>query len=471
MVQNLHPMNPVLVVDDEIEIITSYSIALRSAGITHLLSCHESRDVMPLLAQTAVGVILLDLTMPHITGEELLGDIRTEYPEIPVVIITGNDELQSAVQCMKSGAFDYMVKPVEKSRLISGVIRAIEIRELTNENQRLKERFLADDLDNPDAFSEMITVDPHMRSLFQYAEAISKSSQPILITGESGVGKELMARAVYALSEQAGSFVPVNLAGIDDQIFSDTLFGHVKGAFTGADTARAGLVERAAGGILFLDEIGDLSAEAQVKLLRLIQEREYYPVGADFPKKTDAQIIVATNRDLQSAQTAGKFRKDLYFRLSAHHIHIPPLRERTGDVPLLLDHFFKEAAKDFNKKVPTYPEELLLLVKNYHYPGNIRELRAMVYDAVAGHTSKKISTQRFKAHIDRESGGKTKLLRKQNCSAQWFPESLPLPTLVEINQILIQEAVKRTGGNRSMAARLLGISRQRLIRQLKTMDG
>jgi DNA-binding NtrC family response regulator len=470
MIQNLYPANPVLVVDDEVEILSSVGIALRSAGISHVISCRDSREVIPLLARQEVGVILLDLTLPHITGKELLNAIRMEYPEIPVIIVTGNDELENAVHCMKTGAFDYMVKPVEKSRLISGVIRAIEIRELANENKRLQERFLTDTLEFPEAFSEIVTADTRMHALFQYAEAISKSTQPILITGESGVGKELMAKAVHLLSGRKGAFVPVNVAGIDDPIFSDTLFGHVRGAFTGADTLRKGLVETAAGGTLFLDEIGELATESQVRLLRLIQEREFYPVGADLPKSTDAQVIAATNQDLKTTQTSGRFRKDLYFRLTAHHIHIPPLRERLGDLPLLLDHFFETAANDFGKKKPAYPEELLVLIKNYHFPGNVRELRSMVYDALAGHQAKKISMARFKAHIDTESGGKSDRYEELERNAFRFPENLPLPTLARANQTLIEEALKRAGGNRSIAARLLGISRQRLLRHLKAED-
>lgn len=468
MTLNLNPLQPVLLVDDEAQILTSFEIALRAAGITHIKSCRDPREVLSLIPDLEPAAILMDLNMPHFTGDKILAEIQIQHPEIPVVIITGNNELETAVHCMKIGAFDYILKPVERNRLVTCVSRALAHRELTDENMRLNERFLSDRLENPGAFSKIITADQTMKSLFQYAEAISKSSQPVLITGESGVGKELMADAIHTLSGRSGAFVPVNAAGIDDHAFSDTLFGHTKGAFTGAETVRKGLLANAVGGTIFLDEIGDLAMESQVKLLRLIQEREYYPLGADMPQSTDAQIVVATNQDLHAAQISGKFRKDLYFRLTAHKIHIPPLRERIGDLPFLLDHFFEEAAKDFDKKKPAYPEELLVLLKNYHFPGNIRELRSMVFDAVAGHQKKKISMSRFQARIDQESKpGATANPSPMDSNIAWFPQNAPLPTLKEANAALIEIALKRSGGNRSMAARLLGISRQRLLRHLK----
>jgi len=202
-----------------------------------------------------------------------------------------------AVKCMQHGAFDYMLKPVEKSRLVGGVKRAVELRELQRENQLLKAHVLSDKLEKPEAFSEIITVSTGMRSIFQYVEAIANSPRPVLITGETGVGKELVAKAVHTLSSREGDFLPVNVAGLDDHVFADTLFGHNKGAFTDAREARNGLIERAAGGTLFLDEIGDLSSTSQVKLLRLLQEGEFFPLGSDVAKRSDARIVVATNQD------------------------------------------------------------------------------------------------------------------------------------------------------------------------------
>ena len=468
MKQPLFPSNLVMLVDDEAEMLRSYKLTLRSNNINNVSLCHDSREVMPFLSKREAEVVLLDLTMPFISGDELLPMITGEFPEIPVIIITGINEVDTAVQCMKAGAFDYMVKPVEKNRLVSGVSRAIEIRELQYENRLLKERILSGSLESPEAFSESVTNNRSMRSLFQYVETIAKSPQPVMITGETGVGKELMAKAVHTLSLLHGHFVTVNAAGIDDNIFSDTLFGHIKGAFTGADGMRKGLVEKASGGTLLLDEIGDLSADSQVKLLRLLQEREYLPLGSDLLKISDARIIVSTNYDLQALQESGRFRKDLYYRLRTHHLHIPPLRERLDDLPLLVDHFLEKAARSLGKKKPSPPAELITLLSNYHFPGNIRELETMVYDAVSSHKSKKLSMGRFQTHIKQErsaAGAAPEQFPPGHDS--WLACSEPLPTLDQANRLLIEEAMKRSGSNQSMAARLLGISRQRLGRHLK----
>ena len=242
---SLYPSLPVLMVDDEAQALDSFETALLFVSINNIIRCQDSRDVMPLLSRQEIEVMLLDLSMPHITGEELLTLVTRDFPEVPVIIITGSNDVETAVACMKSGAFDYMVKPVEKSRLISGVKRAIEIRELQRENRLLKAHVLFDQLEHPEAFSEIITHSAKMRSIFQYIEAISISPQPVLITGETGAGKELAAKAIHTLSNRQGGFVPVNVAGLDDNVFADALFGHKKGAFTGADQARAGLVEQA----------------------------------------------------------------------------------------------------------------------------------------------------------------------------------------------------------------------------------
>ncbi|NIT54367.1 MAG: sigma-54-dependent Fis family transcriptional regulator, partial [candidate division Zixibacteria bacterium] len=235
-----------------------------------------------------------DMYMPHIPGWEILPTIISDFPAVPVIILTAMNEVNMAVESMKRGAFDYIVKPVDDERLVGTVRKAIELNHIKSENRRLREYLLTDKLSHPEAFSHIITENSQMRSIFQYCEAIASSPQPVLVTGETGVGKELVAEALHKLSQRSGEFVPVNVAGVDDQLFSDTLFGHTKGAYTGADRDRKGMIEQANDGTLFLDEIGDLAMESQVKLLRLLQERKYYPIGSDVPRTCDCRVVVAT---------------------------------------------------------------------------------------------------------------------------------------------------------------------------------
>jgi len=468
MKETTYPELPVMVVDDEAQALTSFELTLRSASITNFIFCQDSRDVMPLLARQEIEIMLLDLWMPHLSGDELLRQITADHPDIPVIIVTGADDVETAVKCMKQGAFDYIVKPVEKSRLISSVKRGIELRELHRENQLLKARVLSDQLSRPEAFADIVTASPAMRSIFQYVEAVAPSPRPVLITGETGVGKELVARAVHTLSNRKGPFVPVNVAGLDDHVFADTLFGHKRGAFTGAMEGRPGLLEQAAGGTLFLDEIGDLSTVSQVKLLRLLQEGEYLPLGSDLAKRSDARIVVATNQDLEAARNAGRFRKDLYYRLCGHRLQLPPLRERPEDLPVLLDHFLEKAAKCLGKKKPTPPDELLKLLGAYHFPGNVREMESMAYNALSIHAAGKLSMDAFKSEIFKTQPGldsRAAALVDAASEQTVFPD--PLPTLKQVERLLVDEALRRSGGNQAIAAMMLGITRQALNKRLK----
>ncbi len=462
---------PVLIVDDEREITDGCEFTLQSNGIGNIFTCNDSRRVMPLLAEQEIAVILLDLFMPYISGEELLPKLSQRYPHLPVIVITGVNELDNAVKCMRMGAFDYMVKPVEEQRLISGIRRAIERQEERNEYRTFRQLVFNDDLKNPEAFSKMVTNNKSMRSLFQYTEAIAETDKPVLVTGPSGVGKELMAKAVHTLSGRSGLFVPVNIAGLDDSLFSDALFGHMKGAFTGAEKVRQGLIERASGGTLFLDEIGDMNTASQIKLLRLIEEGEFLPIGADVPKEANARIVAATNRDLQALRQREEFRTDLYYRLQTHHIHLPPLSERLDDLPLLVNHFLEQAAKTLGKRMPTPPRELFSLLAGYHFPGNIRELQSMVFDAVSHHKSKMLSMERFKVHIETHSSTDEPDPMPNKDQANIYSFFEKLPTLKEARRQLIGEALKRSHENKSAAARILGVTRSGLSKILGRDDG
>jgi DNA-binding NtrC family response regulator len=423
--------------------------------------------VETLLAEEKPGLMLLDLTMPGLSGEEILERVQPEYPDLPIIIITGVNDLDTAVQCMRSGAHDYLVKPVEETRLMTSVRRALELRDLRSEMNALRRHMLSDELQHPEAFEHIVTCNRHMKSLFMYAETIAPSSHPVLITGETGVGKELFAKSIADLSGRRGEFVTVNAAGLDDQLFADTLFGHARGAYTGADAARPGLVEKAAHGTLFLDEIGDLSMAGQVKLLRLLQEHEYFPLGSDLVKTSTARVIVATQVDLDARMSDGRFRKDLFYRLQVHHIHVPPLRERLDDLSLLTDHFLAKAAASLEKPKPSIPRELLTLLAAYDYPGNVRELETMMLDAVSRHQSHVMSLDVFKQHMATHGGVKESEASFIDTLEQLYADLRVLPSVEHARAALVKEALSRSDGNQSVAARLLGLSQQSLNRWLK----
>jgi DNA-binding NtrC family response regulator len=466
MNSSLYPHFGVLLVDDEPAWLRSLSLTLeRSAGITNISTCHDSRQVMSLLETSEIGLVLLDLTMPHLTGDDLLVMIAERYPEVAVIIISGMNQIESAVNCIKLGAFDYFVKTVEEDRLVSGVLRAIRMLELERQNREMSSRMLSGELKCPEAFSGIVSTDRSMHAIFSYIEAVALSSEPLLILGESGVGKELIAKAAHNISGCRGQLVAVNVAGLDDTVFADTLFGHLRGAFTGADQPRKGMIEEAAEGTLFLDEIGDLSIASQVKLLRLLQEGEYFPLGSDRPKRLKARVVVATHQDLSQKQAIGTFRRDLYYRLCTHMVHVPPLRERKGDLSALLDCFLEDAARTLGKKKPTPPRELLQLLATYSFPGNIRELKSLVYNAVSVHRDRVLSMDTFLKTIARPE---TRALDAVKGPEQNLYAGLDrLPTFGEAAELLVEEAMTRAHGNQTIAARLLGISQPALSKRLK----
>ena len=467
MDQSLNPQHPIMVVDDEEQILLAIDTTLRMAGINNTITCKDSSEVMHLLSWRRVGIVLLDLTMPNIDGEELLGMISSERPDIPVIVVTGSMDVETAVRCMKSGAFDYVIKPIEEGRLLTAVRRGIAFRELKQENLALRQHILSDTLEKPEVFAEIITNNKKMLSILQYIESIAQTTQPVLITGETGTGKELMAKALHTSSGVKGAFIAVNVAGLDDHVFSDTLFGHVKGAFTGADAVRRGLVEQATGGSLILDEIGELSHASQLKLLRFIQEGEFLPLGQDEPRQTNVRIVAVTNEDPTSLKKSSTFRKDLYFRLQTHHVHLPPLRERIDDLPFLVDHFLESAAQALEKKKLRLPSELFTLLGTYSFPGNVRELQGMVFDAVSRHKSGTLAQHVFKSHIGKEQRDRMAQVNSSQAETDFiiFPRSLP--TIKHTTKLLVAEAMKRAKGNQSVASSMLGISQQALSKRLK----
>ncbi len=449
----------ILLIDDEDNILTSLSILLKREGFGNVSTCNSSLKVNEYIEKYEPKIVLLDISMPEKSGEEVLLEISNKHPDIIVIMLTAIFDIKVVVNCMKKGAFDYLEKPMSKDSILPVIKRAFEVENLRNENRLLNKIFLKQSENISKEFSNIISINKQMIRIFQYCEAIANTTCPILITGETGTGKELIAKVLYKLSKKRGSFIPINSAGLDSQMFADSLFGHIKGAYTGGDTNRLGAIQEAKGGTLFLDEITNLDEHSQVKLLRLLQEGEFNQLGSDRILKSQASIIAATNQDLYESTT---FRKDLFFRFNTHTINIPPLRERKEDIPLLLNHFIAKSAKEMNKKEATYPPELINLLQSYSFPGNVRELESMVYNAMSVHKSKKLSIKVFEEYIVNKTG-KIKEETPLN-SVHSFPETLP--TLKENSISLIEEALKRSGDNKRVAAKILGISTQALHQRL-----
>lgn len=469
MNNRLYPSDPILVIDDEEAILLSVDTILQLAGMNNVRTCSDSRQAMAIVEQRPPSVIFLDLNMPDLNGEAILDQITGQYPHIPIIIITGRIDAETAVLCMKSGAFDYIVKPVDENRLIASVKKSLQYSELHQENQALKEQLRQNRLANPEAFADIITDSAKMMALFGYIESIASTAEPVLIRGETGTGKELIAKAIHTVSGRPGEFVAVNVAGLDDNVLSDTLFGHAKGAFTGADTDRPGLIERAADGTLFLDEIGDLPPGSQIKLLRLLQEKEYMPLGSDTTRTSRARIITSTHVDIWELQQKELFRQDLHYRLRTHRIILPPLRERREDIAILIDHFAQSASQALKKAKPRIPQELANLLESYHFPGNIRELQAMVFDAIAQHKDGMLPLTVFRNHISIVRQTESRLHGANGSSGVPLTFADPLPTIKQATRMLVEEAMHRAGSNQSAAASMLGITQQALSNRLKKM--
>jgi len=465
---DLDSRNPqIILVDDEQSELDAYSFLLRSMGVKKIHCIQDSTRVMDCVAQIPAPVVFLDLNMPGKSGREVLRELKEKWPQIPVIICTANSEIETAVECLKLGAHDYLVKPINMNSFGSALRNALEIAELRTEVMSLKGlAFPSLPYAEHPVFSRIITRSPAMTAIFGYIENIAPSGQPVLILGETGSGKELLAKAVHDISGLVGEFVPLDVSGLDDTLFADTLFGHAKGAYTGASGSRSGLLEKAWKGTIFLDEIGDLSETSQVKLLRVLQEGIYYPLGSDQPKQSRARIVAATNKELTGrVGEDGGFRRDLYYRLSTHLIKVPPLRDRREDLLLLTEHLVREAARSMGKNCPQVGRETLQLLVKHPFYGNIRELKTYLYDAVARCQGEEISENVIRERLGEPQ---TVPIADQASVAKPLEQIFgTFPTLEELSEYAVQQALQTTGNNQSQAARLLGISKQALHKRLK----
>lgn len=449
-------VDAILLFDEQERFATEASARLYEAEIRRILVTTDASRLSTYLDSSAIQILIFGLYPPFATNFKLIEEIRQTAPSIKIIVVSTGREPETAITCMKLGACDYLQLPLDFNRLVASIGSLNSVPSPSRMTRHLPLR-----QNDFNSFNEIVTNDRRMQSIFRYIEAIAPTSQAVLITGETGTGKELIAKSLHEASGRSGQLVTVNVAGLDDIMFSDTLFGHERGAFTGADRDRKGLIEKAAEGTLFLDEIGDLSIASQVKLLRLLQEGEYYPLGSDTLKITTARIVVATNSNLEQKIANSSFRNDLYYRLCSHHISLPPLRERRGDIPLLVDYFVKEAAADLGRDIPIIPAKTLEAFQQYSFPGNIRELRGMVRNGVTSATCSYLTFSNPATEMEKE----TVPSGEADFSILAEQPGRP-PTLEEAEFFLIRNALQATSNNRGAAAAMLGISRQALSKRL-----
>ena len=441
-----------LLVDDEPSIIASLKRTLRNPAYV-LRTAGNGQEALDMLARDAADAAIIDLKMPRMDGMTLLRHIRKSYPSMQVVMLTGHGGVSDAVKAIRQGATDFLEKPCPPEGLIHRVEQMHHIWALQKENERLKQeacfRF---------GYDELIGMSRPMLDLKTTVAQIAPSDASVLILGETGTGKELVARAVHHHSQRAQkAFIPVDCAAISETVIESELFGHVKGAFTGANETTLGLVRAADQGTLFLDEVGELAPNIQVKLLRTIQQREVRPVGSSKTYSVDLRIIAATNRDLQKAVADGSFREDLYYRLNVIGLRVPPLRERGGDILQLARHFIERYRIDDNLPATITPRAAAFL-ENYDWPGNVRQLENTIHRAVAMSGETRIDD----THLSTEITGKT-----PPAHGMALPET---DTLAAYELMAIKNALKKSAGNRRRASQLLEIGEATLYRKLRLYD-
>lgn len=438
----------ILIVDDEDatrqlcrDIASEIGLEVRTASTTD--------EALEILEQSPVDIVVTDLKVPELGGIELLKHIRTNQPNTSVMMLTQYGTIETAVAATQLGAKDYVTKPFHLQELRTKIERLVQSAELDHENRILREQ-----LRTRPGFGGLIGVSAKMQRVYKMIEKVSQHKHPVLILGESGTGKELVARSIHFLGiRQNKPFVPVDCSGLVATLIESELFGHVKGAFTGAQHARTGLLEAGNGGTVFLDEIGDLPLDLQSKLLRVLQEREIRPVGGIERVRIDLRIIAATNRDLESAARTGAFRQDLYFRLNVVQIKLPPLRERKSDIPLLVNSFLEKFG-DPERPIRTISEDAMRRLMAYDWPGNVRELENAVERAVALGSGPILHIGDLPSNLQQDSNEKTL-------------DSNELTTLDEVERRFIFRALRETNGDKLAAARLLGIGKTTLYRKLK----
>lgn len=442
----------VVIADDEEDFREIFSDIIEKMGYT-VMTAEDGFGALELIDAHPVDIALIDFKMPGMTGLELLREIKQRSPNTEVIVITGMGTINSAVEAMKSGAYDYITKPVNFEELENILRRIVHTQSLVKENERLRKA-----LRQKYKFQNLVGATPEMLGIFQLIEKVSKNRSTVLIQGESGTGKELIARAIHFNGPWANKpFMPVDCSAINPNLVESELFGHEKGSFTGAVYAKKGLFRLAEGGTVFLDEISELPREVQSKLLRALQERVVKPVGGTSYIPVDVRVIAATNENLEKAVRSGRFREDLFYRLNVVQINVPPLRERKDDIPLLVVHFIeKYREKHPESSIRRVAPEVLKLFRAYSWPGNVRELENVIERAFALGGGETIQPSDLPEYLFHQVG---QVLREFT--------SFPLRTLEEMEREAIDRTLRATHGDKNQTARILGIDRSTLYRKIK----
>ncbi|OGP62830.1 MAG: Fis family transcriptional regulator [Deltaproteobacteria bacterium RBG_13_49_15] len=454
-------MESILIVDDEKNYPPVLSAVLEEEGY-ETLTANSGKEALEILKQSEVDLVLTDMKMPGMDGIELLEKIKAKDPDLPVIMMTAYGTVEKAVEAMQKGAYSYILKPFDNERMILYVKKANEIYRIIKENRRLRS-----DIESRYCFGNILGRSKGIRDIFEIIEKVAPTSATILIEGESGTGKELVAKSIhYNSPRKNGPFIAVNCSALAESLLESELFGHEKGAFTGAVAMKKGRFELAGGGTFFLDEIGELSPNLQIKLLRVLQEKVIERVGGIKPLSVDIRLIVATNKTLKEEVKVGRFRDDLFFRLNVIHIVLPPLRERQEDIGLLMNHFIDKYSKERKSDTPIdgVDQEVIRLFYNYRWPGNVRELENVIERAMILCPDSVIHVSDLpKDFIDN--------FASVNSFIEGIPEDAKLEETIDlIEKKMIERALKLTNNVQSSAAELLGIGKSGLNKKIKKYE-
>jgi two-component system response regulator PilR (NtrC family) len=439
----------IVVVDDEQDMRTFLEILLRRSGYS-VMSFPTAEGALSYCRSNHFDLVITDMRMPGMDGLALLREIKAIERDVPVIMITAYASVETAIETMKYGAYDYLTKPFNIDEIKINIKKALEFRKLREENRRLRER-----ISERKGVNSIVSQSPAMLEIFRVIKGVAATKASVLITGESGTGKELIARAVhYEADPGEARFVAINCGAIPEQLMESELFGHERGAFTGAVDEKEGLIEQADGGTLFLDEITEMPLQLQVKLLRFLQERTFRRVGGREDRSVDLRVITASNKDIPTEVSAGRFREDLYYRLNVIHIELPPLRERREDIPLLAEHFLRKYCAMHDKAVMGIGKDAMKRLMEFEYPGNIRELENVIERAVALESSDMLQ----EASLPQAQGARP-LSGPSGYMIEVSEDGIDLEKTVEdIEKEMITSALKKAGGVKKKAAELLGLS-------------